>query len=187
MTAGAGTMLVALLALPAAAAAQPNRPEMPPAARQALEDRAAAVRDAEADDDSGERDESKEFSRHERQVRQGRSAVRRVLRDKRASAETKRLATDLQALLDKRDKQLAHFRKEHDAFLTRHGADVTELRELGRRAREIHEKLDTDRRELVKANESQAAEFKANSAQASQILQQLRARVTEERRARRQR
>jgi hypothetical protein len=127
----------------------------------------------------------KELQQIEQQIRAGRSVTRRVQRDPRASTELKQQATQLDALLDAREKSLAKLDAQYRNFLSQHQADLSELETLRKRALEIDGKLDQARTALVQANRPDLDELKRNSQQARELAETLRGSYETDRRTRR--
>ena len=127
----------------------------------------------------------KELQQMEQQIRAGRSVTRRVQRDPRASTELKQQATQLDALLDAREKTLARLDAQYRNFLSQHQADLAELETLRKRALEIDGKLDQARTALLQANRPDLDELKRNSQQARELAETLRASYETDRRTRR--
>jgi hypothetical protein len=127
----------------------------------------------------------RDFLRQEQQIRRSRHVTRRVLRDRRASPEMKQQATELQALLDRRETELAGLAARHKEFLARHEAEIDELEDLRKRARELDQRLSTARSELLKASEAEITALKLGSARASELVEALRQAYVQRRRDRR--
>jgi hypothetical protein len=121
----------------------------------------------------------------EQQIRAGRSVTRRVQRDPRASSELKAQATQLDALLDARERTVAKLDAQYRQFLAQHKTELDELETLRRRALEIDQRLDEARTGLVQANRPDLDELKRTSQQAREITQSLRASYETDRRTRR--
>jgi hypothetical protein len=126
----------------------------------------------------------KELQQVEQQIRAGRSVTRRVQRDPRASTQLKQQATQLDALLDARERTLGKLDAQYRDFLTQHKADLDELETLRKRALEIDARLDQGRTALVQANRPDIDELKRNSQQARELIETLRASYETDRRTR---
>jgi len=127
----------------------------------------------------------RDLSRHEQTIRRGRSKIRQVLRDPKASPEAKRTATDLNTLLNRRHALVGTLKKRHKEFVAQHDREISELRELSRRAREISGRLDAAREQTIKANDAEMTELKQISARAAELAESLRTSYDGEQRARR--
>jgi hypothetical protein len=121
----------------------------------------------------------------EQQIRAGRSVTRRVQRDPRASSELKTQATQLDALLDARERTVARLDAQYRQFLAQHKTELDELETLRRRALEIDQRLGEARTALVQANRPDLDELKRTSQQARELAESLRASYETDRRARR--
>lgn len=132
-------------------------------------------------------DRGRELVDQERQIRRTRSVTRRVLRDRRASATMKQQATDLDALLERREQMLAGLKAAQRDFLASHGAEIEELEALRKRALVLRERLDSARNQLLTARAGEISELKHSSKQAAEIAEALRAGYFQERRERRRR
>ncbi len=128
----------------------------------------------------------KELQQMEQQIRAGRSVTKRVQRDARASTEIKQKATELDQLLDVRERTLAKLETQYRDFLSRHKAELDELEDLRRRALAIDEKLGQARQALVQANRPDIDELKRTSQQARTLAETLRSSYEIDRRTRRQ-
>jgi hypothetical protein len=127
----------------------------------------------------------KELQQIEQQIRAGRSVTRRVQRDPRASTELKQQATQLDGLLDARERTLAKLDAQYRNFLSQHKTELDELETLRRRALEIDERLGQARTALVQANRPDIDELKRNSQQARELIETLRGSYESDRRTRR--
>jgi hypothetical protein len=127
----------------------------------------------------------KQLQQFEQQIRAGRSVTKRIERDPRASADIKQKATQLDQLLDARERTLAKLDAQYRDFLSQHKADLDELENLRRRALEIDEKLGQARAALVQANKSDIDEIKRTSQQAKELVETLRSSYELDRRTRR--
>jgi hypothetical protein len=123
----------------------------------------------------------------ERQIRTARRVTRRILRDRRASAEVKRQASELDTLLDQRAQTIKRLEAMHRDFLAQHRADVDQLAELRRRAFEIDERLRAARAALLAANEDAIAEFHQGARRVQDLIQELGATYSRDQRERRRR
>jgi len=130
--------------------------------------------------------QDREITRRERQLRQGKTLVRRLLRDERLSPEARRQATELQAALDARARMMSKLEDLHRQFLAQHRADLEELESLRKRAFEIDRRLGADRAAMLQANEAEASELMRNSERAVELIEQLRGVSARERREQRE-
>jgi hypothetical protein len=121
----------------------------------------------------------------EQQIRAGRSVTKRIERDARASADIKQKATQLDQLLDARERSLAKLDAQYRDFLSQHKAELDELENLRKRALEIDEKLGQARTALVQANKPDIDELKRTSQQAKDLVETLRSSYELDRRTRR--
>lgn len=128
----------------------------------------------------------KELQQIEQQIRAGRSVTKRIERDPRASADIKQKATQLDQLLDVRERTLAKLDTQYRDFLSQHKADLDELDDLRRRALVLDEKLGQARTALVQANKPDIDELKRTSQQARELVETLRSSYELDRRSRRQ-
>ena len=128
----------------------------------------------------------RELQQMEQQIRGGRSVTKRIQRDPRASAELKQKATELDQLLDARERTLAKLDTQYRDFLAQHKADLDELEDLRRRALVIDERLGQARQALVQANRPDIDELKRTSQQARTLAETLRSSYELDRRTRRQ-
>src|SRR5262245_51023847 len=76
----------------------------------------------------------KELQQIEQQSRAGRSVTKRIQRDPRASADIKQKATQLDQVLDVRERTVAKLDALYRDFLARHKAELDELEDLRKRA-----------------------------------------------------
>jgi hypothetical protein len=127
----------------------------------------------------------KELQQMEQQIRAGRSVTKRIERDARASADIKQKATQLDQLLDARERSLAKLDAQYRDFLSQHNAELDELENLRKRALEIDEKLGQARTALVQANKPDIDELKRTSQQAKDLVETLRSSYELDRRTRR--
>jgi paraquat-inducible protein B len=125
-----------------------------------------------------------EVDRIEQNIRAGRSVVKRVERDPRASAEIKQKATHLDQLLDARERTLAKLDAQHRDFVSQHKADLDALDDLRQRALAIDEKLDQARTALMQANKADIDELKRTSQEARELVETLRSSYELDRRMR---
>jgi hypothetical protein len=123
----------------------------------------------------------------ELQMRTSRNVTKRVQRDPRASAELKRQAAELDALLDVRERTLAKLDAAYRDFLARHKSELDEMETLRKRALAIDQKLGDARTTLVDANRPDLDELQRGSVRARELVENLRASYDVERRTRRQR
>jgi len=128
----------------------------------------------------------KELQQLEQQIRAGRSVTKRIDRDPRASADIKQKATQLDQLLDTRERTLAKLDAQYRDFLSQHKADLDELEDLRRRALVLDEKLGQARTALVQTNKTDIDELKRTSQQARELVETLRSSYELDRRSRRQ-
>ena len=127
----------------------------------------------------------KEIQQIEQQIRAGRSVTKRIERDPRASADIKAKATQLDQLLDARERTLAKLDAQYRDFLSQHKADLDELENLRKRALELDEKLGQARTALVQTNKADIDELKRTSQQARELVETLRSSYELDRRTRR--
>jgi DNA repair exonuclease SbcCD ATPase subunit len=123
----------------------------------------------------------------QQQIRRVRAVTRRIMHDRRASAEMKQRATELDAVLDRRTELFAKLESRHADFVAQHKTDLDELEDLRQRARVLDERLTTARNEVVEASAADIAALKESSARAADLAQALREAYREERRARHRR
>jgi hypothetical protein len=123
----------------------------------------------------------------EQQMRASRNVTKRIQRDPRASAEIKRQATELETLLDTRERTLAKLDSAYRDFLARHKTELDELEGLRKRALAIDQKLGDARTVLVEANRPEIDELQRSSTRARELVENLRSSYDVERRSRRQR
>ena len=128
----------------------------------------------------------RELQQIEQQIRAGRSVTKRIDRDPRAPADIKQKATQLDQLLDARERALAKLDAQYRDFLSQHKADLDELEDLRKRARALDEKLGQARLALVQANKPDIDELKRTSQQARELVETLRSSYELDRRTRRQ-
>jgi DNA repair exonuclease SbcCD ATPase subunit len=128
----------------------------------------------------------KELQQIEQQIRAGRSVTKRIQRDPRASAEIKQKATELDQLLDARERTLTKLDALYRDFLAQHKAELDELEDLRKRALAIDGRLGDARNTLVQANRADIEDLKRNSQQARQLVETLRSAYELDRRTRRQ-
>jgi triphosphoribosyl-dephospho-CoA synthetase len=132
-------------------------------------------------------DRGRELIDQARQIRRVRSVTRRVLRDQRASPAMKQQATELAALLERREEMLAGLKAVHSEFLATHKAEIEELEAVRNRVRELSERLESARKMTLDASAGDISELKRTSKQAAETADALRASYFQERRDRRQR
>lgn len=123
----------------------------------------------------------------EREMRTSRHVTKRVERDPRASADLKRQAAELEALLQARERTLAKLEAAYRDFLARHKTQLDELDGLRKRALAIDKQLGDGRTALVEANRPDLDELKRGSVRARELVESLRSSYDIERRTRRQR
>jgi len=129
----------------------------------------------------------KELQQIEQQIRAGRSVTKRVQRDPRASTDIKQKATQLDQLLETRERTLGKLDAQYRDFLSQHKAELDELESLRRRALDLDERLGQARSALVQANRPDIDELKRGSQQARELIESLRSSYELDRRTRRQR
>lgn len=129
----------------------------------------------------------KELQQMEQQIRTGRSVTKRIERDPRASTDLKQKATELDQVLDARERILTKLEGVYRDFLTQHRAELDELQELRKRALAIDQRLDEARTALVQANRGDLDELKRSSQQARQLVEQLKGAYDVDRQTRHQR
>lgn len=127
----------------------------------------------------------KELQQAEQQIRAGRSVTRRIQRDQRASAEIKRQATELDQLLEARERSIAKLDALYRDFLSRHKAEIDELETIRKRALVIDAQLGQARDGLVQANRPDIDQLKQGSQRARELIEQLRTNYDLDRRTRR--
>jgi hypothetical protein len=127
----------------------------------------------------------KEMQQMEQQIRAGRSVTKRVQRDPRASADLKQKATQLDTLLESRERTLAKLNAAYRDFLAQHKSELDELEELRKRALAIDQRLGEARTVLVQANKTDIDELKRTSQEAKQLAEGLRGAYEADRRSRR--
>ena len=127
----------------------------------------------------------KEMQQMEQQIRAGRSVTKRVQRDPRASADIKQKATQLDALLETRERTLAKLNTAYRDFLAQHQAELDELEDLRKRALALDARLGEARTLLVQANKPDIDELKRTSQEARQLVEGLRSAYEGDRRSRR--
>lgn len=130
-------------------------------------------------------DASQELSRQEQQIRRTRSVTRRILRDRRASQTVKEQATQLDGLLDKRQQLIDRLQERQRSFATQHQAEIDELLDLRRRARELDDRLGTARKDVLDGSKDDIATLKDTSTRAADLADTLRTQYVEERRGNR--
>ena len=77
----------------------------------------------------------------EQQIRAGRSVTKRVQRDPRASADIKAKATELDQLLEVRERTMAKLETQYRDFLAQHKGELDELKRTSQQARTLAETL----------------------------------------------
>jgi DNA repair exonuclease SbcCD ATPase subunit len=127
-----------------------------------------------------------DLSRQESQIRRTRGVTRRILRDRRASDEIRQQATELDALLDKRQQVIDRLEKLQKDFLSQHKAEIDEIDDLRRRAQELDERLSTARKDVLESAKGEVATLKDATTRAADIADSLRERYLQERRRPRQ-
>ena len=132
-------------------------------------------------------DPGREFAHQEQRVRRAQGLLRRLLRDRRTSPEMKQQASDLAALLDRRNELLATLDVRYKEFIAKYKAEIDELDDLRRRAEELDRRLSAARNELLQASEGEIKTLKEGSAHAAALADALRAAQAQERRQRRSR
>ncbi len=129
----------------------------------------------------------KELQQIEQDIRAGRSVTKRIERDPRAPADVKQRATELDNLLDTRERTLAKLDASYRDFVARHKAELDELEDLRKRALTIDQRLGEARTQLVQTNKADIDELKRNSQQARQLIDALRSSYELDRKTRHQR
>ncbi len=127
----------------------------------------------------------KELQQIEQENRAGRSVTRRIQRDPRASAEIKRQATELDAMLDVRERTLAKLDALYREFVSRHKSELDELESLRKRALVLDEQLGQARTQLVQQNRPDLDELERSSQRARELVETLRNNYDLDRRSRR--
>jgi hypothetical protein len=165
--------IVAPLALGAPAGAQMATPLAPPVPPPHAPKRAAA----------GPQD----LSHQENQIRRSRVVTRRILHDRRASDEIRQQASELDALLDKRQEIIDKLVKEQQDFLAQHKAEIDEIEDLRKRAYDLDERLSSAREDVLDAGKADVDALKDATSHAATLADGLRERYLQERRQRLQR
>lgn len=129
-------------------------------------------------------DRSQDLSRQESQIRRTRAVTRRIVRDRRASEAVKQKASELDALLDKRQQLIDRLQERQKTFTQQHQAEIDELEGLRRRAREIDDRLESARKDVLEASKDDLATLKQTSAHAADLADALRTYYLQERRGR---
>ncbi len=130
------------------------------------------------------RAERRELTRHEQKIRRGKSVLRQIERDPKASSQVKQTVSELETLLSQRKALIQKLKQRHRDFVTQHQADIDELRDLVVRARAINLRLDAARRAVVNASRPELAEVTQLSNRAAALTEQLRGMYAEDRRSR---
>ncbi len=126
-------------------------------------------------------DRSQDLMRQEQQIRRTRAVTRRILRDRRASETIKQQATELDGLLDKRQQLIARLQERQKTFAAQHDADMDEIVKLRARARELDDRLDAARKEVLDASKDDVAALKDAATRAADLADALRAHYVQER------
>jgi hypothetical protein len=130
-------------------------------------------------------DPSLDLLRQEQQIRRTRVVTRRILHDRRASDAARRQATELDALLDKRQQLIARLQERQKSFATQHQAEIDELGDLRRRARELDERLAAARKDVLDVSKDDIAALKDAATRAADLADALRTQYAQERRGHR--
>lgn len=128
---------------------------------------------------------TREGSVQELRIRRARGVTRRIAHDRRASVETKQQASELEALLDRRQALLAGLDKRHEEFLAQHKAEIDELTELAQRSRELERRITDARTAAMEAAANDVKAIKETSGRALALAETLRATYLQQRRERR--
>lgn len=126
-------------------------------------------------------DRSQDLLRQQQQIRRTRVVTRRILHDRRASDAVKQQATELDALLDKRQQIIARLQERQKTFAAQHEADMDELTKLRERARELDDRLDAARKDVLDASKDDVAALKDTATRAADLADALRAHYAQER------
>ncbi len=126
-------------------------------------------------------DRSQDLMRQEQQIRRTRAVTRRILRDRRASETIKQQATELDTLLDKRQQLITRLQERQKTFAAQHDADMDELVKLRERARELDDRLDAARKDVLDASKDDVAALKDAATRAADLADALRAHYAQER------
>ena len=127
---------------------------------------------------------SHELGRRETELRRARAVTRRIPHDRRATPEVQKQATELSALLDRREQILGQLEERHKDFVDHHKADIDELEQLRDRAREVDARLRSARDDVLKASQSDVTALKETSTHAADLADALRATYFQQRRER---
>ncbi|MBI3770937.1 MAG: hypothetical protein HY271_20905 [Deltaproteobacteria bacterium] len=127
-------------------------------------------------------DRSQDLLRQEQQIRRTRVVTRRILHDRRASDAARQQATELDALLDKRQQLIVRLQERQKSFATQHQAEIDELGDLHRRARELDDRLAAARKNVLDVSKDDIAALKDASTRAADLADALRAQYSQERR-----
>ena len=130
-------------------------------------------------------DRSQDLMRQQQQIRRTRAVTRRILRDRRAPDTVKQQATELDALLDKRQQIIARLQERQKTFAEQHAADIEELVKLRERARELDDQLGAARKDVLDASKDDIAALKDAATRAADLADALRAHYAQERGGRR--
>ncbi len=126
-------------------------------------------------------DRSQDLLRQQQQIRRARVVTRRILRDRRTSDAVKQQATELDALLDKRQQLIARLQERQKTFVAQHDADMDELARLRERARELDDRLDAARKDVLDASKDDIAALKDAATRAADLADALRTHYAQER------
>jgi hypothetical protein len=131
-------------------------------------------------------DARRELHRQEVQLKRARRVTRRIVHDRRASAEVKRQAGELEQVLDQRERTLAEIERLHRDFVAQHRTDIDALADLRRQAMEIDRRLREARDNALKTHEAQVQSFVTGSDRAQELVDALNAAYATDKRERRQ-
>jgi DNA repair exonuclease SbcCD ATPase subunit len=130
-------------------------------------------------------DRSQDLSRQEQQIRRTRFVTRRILRDRRASETAKQQATELDALLDKRQQLIDRLQERQRNFAAQHQAEIDELLELRRRLQELDGRLAAARKDVLDGSKDDVSALKEAATRAADLADALRTYYAQERRGHR--
>ncbi len=128
-----------------------------------------------------------DLSRQENQIHRTRTVTRRILHDRRASDEIRQQASELDALLDKRQEIIERLVKQQKDFLALHKPEIEEIEDLRRRANDLDERLSSARKDVLESSKPDVAALKDATTRAADLADGLRERYLQERRKRFQR
>ncbi len=124
-----------------------------------------------------------DLARQAGEIRRTRAVVKRILRDRRASDELKKQATELEALLDQREQIIERLQTRQKEFAAQHQAEIDELDDLRRRARDLDERLGAARKTVLDSSKDDVKTLKDVTSHAADLADGLRTRYFDERRA----